>query len=414
MVSSRIGPLQIGTWGFLLVAIGRAGELIPGLSSVPIAKVLLALALIPLVRNWRQLPKLTPSVRPLAKNAWWLLALAVMLGPFSIWPGATLNFFIQDLPTLIMASILAYKMSSSWRVMRGTLLVLVLCGLILSKAALSGYNAGERAAANTMYDTNDLAYVLVTVLPLALGFFLTAKALRMKAFYAGVVGANLVAILLTASRGGFLGLLTEMVFVILFPLRGGKVSQQRIGRMFGALIVVGCLGAAIWPQLPQSTRQRLSTVLDLGSDYNLDPDNATSRGQIWKRGMTAAVKRPVGYGVGSFAMVDLKFNGRMEPPHNSFVQATVELGFLGLLLFARMYMLTWRALGRARKLLLGTELEEQRELALFLRTLQLSLAGNIVAGFFLSMAYVTLLWVTFSVSMGCVALANRSSEPVAV
>jgi O-antigen ligase len=111
-------------------------------------------------------------------------------------------------------------------------------------------------------------------------------------------------------------------------------------------------------------------------------------------------------------MVDLKFNGRMEPPHNSFVQTAVELGFLGLLLFTRMYLLTWRALGRARKQLQGVEREDERELALFLRMLQLSLAGNIVAGFFLSMAYATLLWVTFSVSMGCVALANRSSEPV--
>jgi hypothetical protein len=412
VVSNRIGPLQLGTWGFLLVAVGRAGELVPGLSSVPIAKVFLAFALIPLVRNWKQLPKLAPSVRPLAKNAWWLLALALVLSPFSIWPGASLEFLVQDLPTLIMASILAYKMSSGWRAMRGTLLVLVLSGLILSKAALSGFNAGERAAANTMYDTNDLAYVLVTVLPLALGFLLTAKTVRMKALYAGIFGLNLVAILLTASRGGFLGLLTVVILIVLFPLRGGKVSQQRIGRIFGTLIVVGCLGAAIWPQLPESTRQRLSTVLDLGSDYNLDPNNATSRGQIWKRGMTAAVQRPVGYGVGAFMMVDLKFNGRMEPPHNSFVQTAVELGFLGLLLFTRMYLLTWRALGRSRKQLQGTEREDQRELVLFLRMLQLSLAGNIVAGFFLSMAYATLLWVTFSVSMGCVALANRSSESV--
>jgi O-antigen ligase len=411
--SSRIGPLQFGTWAFLLVAVGRAGELVPGLSSLPLAKIVLAFTLIPLVHSWKQLPKLVPSVRPLAKNAWWLVVLGLVLTPFSIWPGETVNFLIQDLPILIISFLLAYKMSSSWHAMRGTLLILVVSGLILSKAALSGYSAGGRAAANTMYDTNDLAYVLVTVLPLALGFFLTAKTLRMKLLYLGVVGANLIVILLTASRGGFLGLLTVIVLIILFPLRGGKASRQRLGGIFGTLIIVGCLAAVIWPQLPESTRQRLSTILDLGNDYNLDPNNATSRGQIWKRGMTAAISRPVGFGVGAFPMVDLKFNGRMEPPHNSFVQTAVELGFLGLVLFTRMYVLTWRALGKARRSLQDTEREDQQDLALFLRTLQLSLAGNVVAGFFLSMAYATLLWVTFSVSMGCIALANRSADPAA-
>ena len=412
MVSSRIGPLQFGTWAFLLVAVGRAGELVPGLSSLPLAKIFLAFTLIPLLRSWKQLPKLVPSVRPLAKNAWWLVVLGLVLTPFSIWPGATVNFLIQDLPTLIISTLLAYKMSSSWRAMRGTLLILVVSGLILGKAALSGYSGG-RAAANTMYDTNDLAYVLVTVLPLGLGFLLTAKTLRMKLVYLGVVGANVIVILLTSSRGGFLGLLTVVILIILFPLRGGKPSRQRLGRIFGTLVIVGCLAAVIWPQLPESTRQRLATVLDLGNDYNLDPNNATSRGQIWKRGMTAAISRPVGFGVGAFPMVDLKFNGRMEPPHNSFVEAAVELGFLGLVLFTRMYVLTWRALGKARRGLEDTKHEDQQDLALFLRTLQLSLAGNIVAGFFLSMAYATLLWVTFSVSMGCIALANRSAEPEA-
>jgi hypothetical protein len=410
---AEIGALQIGTWAFLLIAVGRAGELVPGLSHVPVAKIALAFTLIFLVKKWQQLPKLDPSVRPLAKNALWLIVLALVLTPFSIWPGASRAFLFQDLPPLIVSSVLVYKMSSSWRALRGTLLTLVVSGLILSRAALSGYSAGERAAANTMYDTNDLAYVLVTVFPLAVGFLMSAKTARARAFHLAVVSANLVATLLTASRGGFLALLFVVALFILLPVKGGAASGRRMGRALGSLVIVGCLCIAIWPSLPQPTRERLASILDIGNDYNLDPNNPTSRGQIWKRGMTAAIGRPIGFGVDAFPMVDLRMNGRMEPPHNSFVQAAVELGFAGLFLFLRMYLLTWRALGTARNSLLTAKREDQQELALFLRMLQLSLAGNIVAGFFLSMAYVTLLWVTFSVSMGCVVLVHRTQTNIA-
>ncbi len=88
----------------------------------------------------------------------------------------------------------------------------------------------------------------------------------------------------------------------------------------------------------------------------------------------------------------------------------VELGFLGLLLFMRMYVLSWRALKRVRQsLLAAVPSEEHDQVLVFARMLQVALVGNAVSGFFLSMAYNMLLWVLFAVVIACASLVAATS-----
>jgi O-antigen ligase len=109
-------------------------------------------------------------------------------------------------------------------------------------------------------------------------------------------------------------------------------------------------------------------------------------------------------------MVDVRMGGKFRAPHNSYLEVLVELGFLGLLLFMRMYVLSWRALQKVRhNLLAGAVSEEQDQVLVFARMLQVALVGNAVSGFFLSMAYNTLLWVLFAVVIACVSLVATTS-----
>src|SRR4029077_8952769 len=197
--------LEYGFWTFLLIAVGRLGELVPGLASLPIAKIALGVTLLVLIRNWKRMPAKTAVTRPLARTAIILAVLAVLLTPISYWKGASREFLFAQFPTLLASTTIAYMMCHSWRALRGTLLALVLSGLILARAAVSGYSGG-RAEANTMYDTNDLAYLLVTVLPLVLAFAVTARSTAKRFMYFGIGAIMLGALLLTQSRGGFLGL----------------------------------------------------------------------------------------------------------------------------------------------------------------------------------------------------------------
>ncbi len=405
----RPGMMEFCFWAFILIAVGRIGELIPGLAALPLGKISLGLALLQLIAKWKRMPSATPAVKKISKTALWLLTIAILSCPFSIWPGASLQFLVQQLPTLLAAVIITHCMCRSWNLIRGTLLVLVVSALILARAALSSYTGG-RAEANTMYDTNDLAYVLVTVLPILLAFTLTARTTGKRLIFAGFSCVILGALLLTQSRGGFLGLVLVVLLICFMPMRAPK--EGRKNRKVLSFILVVLLGAVVWTQLPHDARERFATVLSLSHDYNLDPTNDKSRGQIWTRGFHASMDRPWGYGPWSFGMVDYRYGGRMMAPHNSYMEALVELGVAGLLLFLRMYVLAWRGLSNTRARLLARktvhgELEDQ---VVFARALQISLAGNAVAGFFLSMTYATVLWLTIGLVMALMSFVYRLDQ----
>lgn len=412
---TSVGVTEYGFWVFVLVAVGRMGELVPGLSAVPLAKLSLGLALVSLFRNWKERPRVPDSVKPLASTMRWLFALAVILCPFSIWQGSSFHFLTQVLPILIATMLVGFYMFRSWNSVRGSLLALVVSGIVLVRAALAGFSGG-RAATVTMYDTNDLAYVLVIVFPLAVAFAILARSTWKRLAYAVIAISFVIAILLTQSRGGLLGLLAGGALMTFIPTRpphlSGVGTHVVRNRRFAAVVAAALVGIVAWPQLPQSARTRLATVLDLGSDYNLDPNDINGRSRIWARGWQAALKRPVGYGPDSFPIVDYKFGGKFNTAHNSFLLVLVETGFVGLLLFLRIYFLAWRGLIRTRHALLSQShlSNESKERYVFAGALQCALAASIVAGFFLSMAWATLLWVLFTLCMTILACVTEPEE----
>lgn len=397
---------------FLLIAVGRIGELVPGLGSLPLGKVAMGIALILLIVKWKRLPKLSASTASFSRTVGALVVLAVVTAPFSIWPGESFHFLTQQLPVMAAAVIVCCKISYTWDVLRGIMRILIFAAVALALAALSAFHGG-RAGASASYDTNDLAYVLVSILPLALAFALTARTKVKRLINAAVCAVLLIALLLTSSRGGLIGLVAMLAVIVLMPLRrpqDGK-SRNRIVLPVAGLV---CASMLVWSYLPAETRDRLSSVLQLGSDYNMDAANKTGRSGIWERNFHAALRRPVGYGIDSIQMVDFRNGGMFKTAHNSYLQVLVELGFLGLLLFMRMYVLSWRALQRVRQnLLAAAPSEEQDQVLVFARMLQVALVGNAVSGFFLSMAYNMLLWVLFAVVIACVSLVAASSATAA-
>jgi O-antigen ligase len=393
---------------FLLTAVGRVGELVPGLGSLPLAKITMGIGVILLIAKWKQLPRLSAVTTPFSRTAIALVALAVVTAPFSIWRGMTFAFLTVQLPVMAAAVIVCCKISYRWEVLRGIMGVLVVAGVALGLTATLGFHGG-RASASESYDPNDLAYVLVSTLPLALAFTLTAKTKAKVLVNAGVCTVLLVALLLTSSRGGLFGLVASLAMLVLTPLKRPQRGKSR-NRIVLPVIGLVCASMLVWAYLPAETRDRLSSVLQLGSDYNMDTTNADSRSAIWERGYAAALQRPFGYGVSTYQMVDVRMGGKFRAPHNSYLEVLVELGFLGLLLFIRMYVLCWRALQKVRQSLLALAPgEEHDQMLVFARMLQVALVGNSVSGFFLSMSYSVILWVLFAAVIACVSLATATA-----
>jgi O-antigen ligase len=252
-----------------------------------------------------------------------------------------------------------------------------------------------------MYDTNDLAYVLVGVLPLALGFAVTARGVGRIAWY-GIAATTTAAALLTQSRGGFLALLGVGLALVWRPLRLPEpvenLRRSRLGLWRRALAAVA-LATVVWALLPPAARERLGSVTSLSSDYSADLSIRGSRAAIWKRNTIAALKRPIGYGIDTFSAVDGYYGGQYRAAHNSVIEVLVELGVIGLLLWLRLFLLSWRRITPPAKppAESGPPRDNWREQVVMAHAVRLALLGLFIAGFFLSQDFSIVLWQLFAV-----------------
>lgn len=401
----RPSALEFGFWAFLLIAVGRVNQLVPGLGSLPLAKLAILFPCLALLVKRQKLPPLSKNGWSILKSGLGMVALAVVLTPFSVWPGSSVHFLIYELPPTMIAIALAFTIRKSWESVRGTLLILLLCGFVLGGVATLHHSGGRAYDSSTDLDPNDLAYVLVTVMPLGIAFSILSKSRARKILYAATAAIITMAMLLTGSRGGMLGLLTVLVLLIFVPLgvtAPGAESRYARGLRASlaiALLVV-CGGVLVWHQLPASMQDRYLTMLHMNQGYNADLNDKSGRESIWLQGLTAFYHRPVGYGPQTFQMVDVLFGGQFRAPHNSYLQVLVELGPLGLVFLLRMYFLAVRALQTARSTLVKrkSQTTDCVERAVLARALQFGLAANMVSGFFLSDAYAMLPWVISALS----------------
>jgi O-antigen ligase len=245
-----------------------------------------------------------------------------------------------------------------------------------------------------LYEPNYFAANLVLVIPLALaiaGVQLTPA--RRTLWLAGAL--LLVAMLvLTASRGGFLGLL---VATALF------VYRRR-----GAGAALGLLGALILAALPTSLGERaLAPLLSGGeSPAGLEASNEAHVALFWAALRMIADAPLTGVGPDNFKMLSAAYSGldRDFIAHNSYLELAAELGLPVLVIFLLLVAAVFRGLSRAA---LPQADFEGRELAAWAEGLRCGLAGFLVAGLFISAQYEKWFWLVVFLSIVVERLAER-------
>jgi len=80
----------------------------------------------------------------------------------------------------------------------------------------------ERIYVGEMYDPNDLALIMVTFLPLAFFLYSTEKNIMKKLFSLTTIGLSIITIILTKSRGAFIGIISIAVLFILIKTNPNK------------------------------------------------------------------------------------------------------------------------------------------------------------------------------------------------
>ena len=139
------------------------------------------------------------------------------------------------------------------------------------------------------------------------------------------VPVALVALLLTASRGGFVAALPALALI---PWTFGRLDWR--SKLVLSVLVV----ASIWLvaiMVPTESWERLAT---LQSDGTMG-----YRRIIWNAGFHVALDHPViGVGAGGFPLSVAQELAKPFPAHNAFLSVLVEQGVIGLLIFGSLFV----------------------------------------------------------------------------
>jgi O-antigen ligase len=188
---------------------------------------------------------------------------------------------------------------------------------------------GLRRFAAAGGDPNDLAMTLALALPMAWYLGTTYHRPLLRWVYRAYLPVGLVAVALTASRGGVLAALVGLLVV---PITMTKLSP---GRFAIALVVLVLSGSFAVSYIPAKVANRLATTGAEVEDLSLG-----GRLRIWKAGVTAFVQKPlIGYGASSFkTAVTPTLGHSTQVAHNSFLSVLVEEGLIGLVLYCLMFV----------------------------------------------------------------------------
>ena len=415
----RLGRLDVhNVWMvvLLVVVVGRIADWAPGIAGrVPLVKIAFAIAALYATSMSAKYERVRVGSLPLGRLAIAFFVLSIASVTFSVFHAATLTASYGSVIYLV-TFVMLVKTTRTLRDVERLMIGLAVAGSMVSVWDLIGFRGGAQASLEDT-NANDLAYSIVTLLPIVLA--LRGRAWGARRLIVTVLAlAMCLAVLLTSSRGGAIGLIVVLLAVSAFPLdldKHGWLKRRSIPAIVLVLAFTAGLGTVGFGFLPHATQHRLLTLIHPGEDYNTDAADPASRRAIWKRHLLLALERPIGYGLGTSVAVDGMYGehlGKWLTSHNSMIQVFLELGVLGLYLYLASYYVAWRDLGRisgARPR--DGPTPEEAKAALYARALRVALLGNFAAGFFLSQAYSGALWMTLAVCCAFTRIEglNRSS-----
>jgi O-antigen ligase len=237
--------------------------------------------------------------------------------------------------------------------------------------------AGQLRFAAGGQDPNDVARFLDLGFPLAALLYDGETGWAGRMLTGGYLPVGLVAVLLTASRGGFLAATVALAGCGLLLARG------HAKRALAGMLALPAIAAGLWFWIPRETFQRLATITEQigGGDLN-------QRWNIWAAGWRAFVEAPIfGQGAGSF--VSAAGTAAVDTAHNTALAIAVEGGLCALFLAVAIVAVAAWAVRRTRG------------------TLRMGLATALVVWGITSAAYTVEESRTTWLLLGLIALAGR-------
>lgn len=326
-----------------------------------------------------------------------MMGLFVLTGTLML-PFATNNFVVY-MNTRAMVGMFVISLATIWLMAyRGSFkqAVWVWVGIMSFQAVWAITHQGQ-GYGSAMGDENDLALACDMTLPFAvLGVRFHRGAKRW--ICAGVALLTLAAIIVSSSRGGFLGLLAAAGYSQFFGAR------HRVRNVAIALM----LGIAFYMAVPESYVQEMRTIEDISEG------TAETRFYLWWTAARVWMHYPIlGAGPDNTPLLLGQYqpgpakggmfsspafqdrNWSMTALHSIYFQLLSERGLVGVGLFASMLYFFFAGLRRLRRDVARAHDAPRdlvRDATMYALALESAMAGFLVAGAFLSMLYYTHFW----------------------
>lgn len=251
---------------------------------------------------------------PLVKE----LAILLLLSAISLLYASNLSYGIRYWSMILQAFLsylMLYESLDSKEVLLKFQQILLIPALVVASYGIFEYLIGNTGRAVSFFgNPNYLSVYLLIFIPIALGLATETGLPKFKRCLAGIVFiACSAAILLTLSRGAWVGITIALIFFSI-------LKDRRFLVLFLVIILLIPFLA------PEEVINRIKTITSIES--NMDRIN------LWSTTIEMIKDYPIlGVGIGNFRPVYAKYVpvDWKAHSHNIFLQFTVELGILGLL-----------------------------------------------------------------------------------
>jgi O-antigen ligase len=362
---------------FYVVYCARPEDWIPGLHSVPLAKISGVFAIMGLLLS---LGRSKRGLRDLPREAVYLLLLIGLFfvsAAFSpVWKGGAF-FRALDFAKVFVAWALTFVAVTSRARLRRVLFIQTASVAVISIVSMvkgASHPRLDGVLGGIYSNPNDLAFAIVLSLPFCLAFLLRTDSILRKAAWAVSLLLMISALFLTASRGAFITFLVAgAVSLWHFGIQG-----RRLYLIGAAAVIAIVVGIAAGGQL----KDRLLAMSGEGLDTNSQSSAYGSYEQrriLISRSLEGIEHYPIlGIGLHNFST----YSGVWRDVHVTYLQIAVEGGIPCLILYL---MFFWRGFSNLRRLRrLG---DPDPEVKLFAGALHSSLVGFLVGALFAPEAY---------------------------
>ncbi len=187
-------------------------------------------------------------------------------------------------------------------------------------------------------DPHMFSFYLGMTAPLSLALYFQTK--RREKFFLLAFFIICLTLLLTFSRGGYLGLIVSSAVVLVYLFRNAHLDSHVFGRMiFGILLIIGLL----YSIAPLRTRFLASFDFEEGSNHG--------RIELWRKALQTIRKNPLGVGIGNLPLSFVPTASYRDPiyAHSLYLDITAENGIPALLSFLATLILILRSLIRSAR-----------------------------------------------------------------